>query len=416
MSHLPFSPVVRRVLIGVALPRSPQTPASAVRMAAVGRGLESRIELLRSATRPLPPDVAQLLENVRRGEGTPHDVIRLSHGFAQVATHLTHEVASQAELAESLALGLTEPGLWLDETAPPQYHSLCDAAQLAEATGLTVIDAFAARDLSAGGRGGPVTALPQWMLLHDAKKPRVLVDLGRTTRLTYLPASSEGSGAARVMALEVGPGTQLLDRLTYELTDGQNAIDHGGRFAVQGRSLPPLIEHWLQSPELTSTQLAWQPDGVPVEGFFDEAIRLGVASNWSICDLLCSANSLIAELAARLIRSKIPKIPPLGELLVTGGGKKNGLLLCELAARLPELELTPITVLGIRPELLDATCAAMLALLHLLQSPASGTMITGSSAPRVLGRLTPGSPHNWQRAVKELAANTPAMMSLRSAV
>jgi anhydro-N-acetylmuramic acid kinase len=415
--HLPLlGAAVRRVLIGVAIPRRADSLASAVRLAVEGRGLELRGEVLASATRPPPRDLGQLLEATTRGEGTSQDVARLGGGLAQFAAMLTHEVATSAELAETLALGVRDPGLWLYDTVPPQHWSLCDAAQLADATGLTVVDAFESRDLAQGGQGGPLTALPQWMLLHDAKKPRVLVDLGRSTRLTYLPASYEGSGAGRVMAMEVGPGTRLLDRFAAELTDGQTTIDHGGRYAVQGRQIAPLIEHWLACPELAEGQMRWRPEGVEIDWFFDEAIRLAVESNWSMCDLLCSANGLIAELIARTIVARVPKAPPLGELVVTGGGKKNGLLLREIARRLPELPLVHATALGVRPELMDASCTALLALLHLLQTSATSTLITGAAAPRVLGRLTPGNPQNWQHVVRDLAANRPAVMSLRSAI
>ncbi len=79
-------------------------------------------------------------------------------------------------------------------------------------TGLSVVDAFEARDLAQGGMGGPLFALPQWMLLHDAKKPRVLVDLGRTTRITYLPASYEASGASRVAAETGASGATMNGR------------------------------------------------------------------------------------------------------------------------------------------------------------------------------------------------------------
>lgn len=410
------STAARRVLIGVALPRHPSAAAVAVRVAVVGVGLELRAEVLSSARRELPADLAQLLAASLRGEGVLADAARLGAGLAQLTAMLTHEVASSAELAETLAIGVHEPGLWHLDSIPPNYVSLCDAAQLAEATGVSVVDAFPARDLAQGGWGGPIMALPQWMLLHDAKKPRVLVDLGRTTRLTYMPASVEGSGAARVVAMEVGPGTQLLDRFTAELTHDPNSIDHGGRFAVQGRQIAPLIEHWLTADELADGRLHWQPQGLEIDWFYEEAIRLAVESHWSICDLLNSATGLIGELVARAVRTRIPRTPPIGELVITGGGKKNGLLLREITKRLPELPMRTVTSLGMRPELLDAMGAAMLALLHLLQAPANSTLITGAPAPRVLGRLTPGSPPNWQRVVKELAANTPATMSLRSAI
>ena len=61
---------------------------------------------------------------------------------------------------------------------PPGWPSL---------TGLNVIDAFPARDLAQGGLGGPLIALPEWLLLRHRDRSRVLLDLGRTVRVD-LPA------------------------------------------------------------------------------------------------------------------------------------------------------------------------------------------------------------------------------------
>jgi hypothetical protein len=43
------------------------------------------------------------------------------------------------------------------------------------------------------------------MLLHDVHHTRVLIEVGRGARLTYLPASRDTCGAARVTSLRVAP-------------------------------------------------------------------------------------------------------------------------------------------------------------------------------------------------------------------
>ena len=101
------------------------------------------------------------------------------------------------------------------------YLALCDAARLAESTGMNVVYAFPARDLALGGRGGPITAVAEWMLLRSQLRNRVLLDLGRTTRLTYLPAASTDRAETKVVSFEVGPGTAILDMLVERLTNAQ---------------------------------------------------------------------------------------------------------------------------------------------------------------------------------------------------
>ena len=61
---------------------------------------------------------------------------------------------------------------------------------------------------------------------------------------------------------------------------------------------------------------------------------------------------------------------------------------------------------------LEPACIAVLALLYIDQVPASHTAISQTETPRLLGRLTPGSPKTWQKMLQP-RANGPAMRPLR---
>ncbi len=89
------------------------------------------------------------------------------------------------------------------------------------------------------------------------------------------------------------------------------------------------------------------------------------------------------------------------------------MLLRELAAVLPGVPLVPIEDAGIEAEALDPACYALMALFYLDQTPANRPEVTGAEMSRVLGRLTPGSPQNWQRLVA--GCPTPGRRSARSA-
>jgi hypothetical protein len=59
---------------------------------------------------------------------------------------------------------------------------------------------------------------------------------------------------------------------------------------------------------------------------------------------------------------------------------------------------------------------ALLAMFHIDGVAANATTITGANAPRVLGRLTPGSPQNWQRLLQCCGVGVSTVRPLRSAV
>ena len=56
------------------------------------------------------------------------------------------------------------------------------------------------------------------------------------------------------------------------------------------------------------------------------------------------------------------------------------------------MTLSFLSELGLSDDSLPPACTALLALFHLDQVPGNVRSVTGAEVPRVLGRLTPGSP------------------------
>ncbi len=108
----------------------------------------------------------------------------------------------------------------------------------------------------------------------------------------------------------------------------------------------------------------------------------------SVQDLLCTSVYLVAELASRAVREGVPSEPGIDEVVVTGGGQQHGLLFKCLADRVGGLPLVRESeLLGggsfvhdgapSRPSAArDGAIAAILALLHLDQTPACPTALS----------------------------------------
>ncbi|MFV2070017.1 MAG: anhydro-N-acetylmuramic acid kinase [Pirellulales bacterium] len=407
----------RREVIGIAF-GSGLRRATAVLAGVTGRGLASSFEVVQAVVRV--PSESVMLAFSRLSHGTPGDagsLAWLATQLADIGIDLVRELSRNVDLGDCLAIGVDDPGFWqLADDRPRGRVGICDGARLAEITGQTVIDDYPARDLACGGQGGPVDALAQWVLLRDKHQDRVLIDLGRTTRLTYVPAFDSPKAADRVLAFDVGPGMELLDRLTLELTQGERQFDPGGQLAVQGRQIPELLVHLLDSPLFQAEPTRWHPRGIAPDWLVAESIRLAIDNQWAMQDVLCTATHLIAESIARAIREHVPPSPSLREVIYAGGGQLNGLLLRELGRRLPQLNTVRLGRLGGRSEHLPAACAAVLVQMHLDQVPMTHMLLTGSDAPRVLGRLNPGAPWAWRRLLAQIMENSPATMPLRRAV
>ena len=412
----------RRWTVGLLL-SSEASRLTGVLVGSAGRGAGLRTEIagclsvaVSSATTGL---FAALKGEGMSAEGSPCGrIAALRSQLAEVEAALVADLLGEARLspAQLLAVGVHDPGLWSTGKAATGYLGLCDPARLAELTGQNIIDGFPSRDLAAGGMGGPVTAIPAGLLLRVPRQSRWILDLGRTIHATYVPPEAIAGPSGRYLAFDVGPGLRILDLLTQKLTGGEHRFDPGGRLAVQGKRIPELIEHWLADPFFKTPLPRWYPLGVRPERFLMEATRMAVERGWSVRDLLCTATHFLAESVAETFTRRLPADFAVDEILLTGGGQQNGMLLREIAARMPQTPIRRVNERGLTAETLEPAAVAILALFHLDQITASHPAITGAETFRVLGRLTPGSPQSWQRLLAEFAASRPEVRPLRSAL
>ncbi len=418
-SSPPSALPAERRLLGLQVSSDCRCVAGAL-VQARGRGLDAGLELLGDGRKKVPPEVTARFDDLLAGRvERPGDAGLIAAGLAEIQADLVRQLlAGRGCTAEEVsAVGVHDCGLW--HLAPPGqggYVGLCDAAGLAERTGLCVIDAFPAGDLAAGGQGGPVTALALWMILREPRRARVLLDLGRTTRLTYLPARRNAGSPPSVLSFDVGPGTLLLDQLASRLSEGKFTHDPGGRLAVQGRRIPDLIDHWLEDPYFRRPPPRWHPLGVRPHHELDQTVEMAVKAGWSIRDLLCTATHLIADAIRLAFDDRLAGEPRADEVWIVGGGQQNGLLLREVGARLADYTLTRCSAHGPADSVLEATAVAALALLCIDQVPANQPAITGTGTPRVLGRLTPGAPPAWRRLLQEMAHQAARQTAIRDAV
>jgi anhydro-N-acetylmuramic acid kinase len=416
----PHETSLRRFAIGVLVSSACKEIAAAVVEADHHDDANPAVGAVRSIK--VPEELVGLFAQLSAASSCPLTLLTtLRAQLTDLEGSLVVELLDELTLpaAALLAIGVHDPGVWTcapSAAGPVGFLGLCDPARLAEITGLSVVDAFPCRDLAAGGQGGPITAIAEWLLLRDLNHTRVLLDLGQTARITYLPAITVPNAAARVLAFEVGPGTRLLDSLTQRLTAGQNKFDPGGRLAVQGRKIPELVEHWMRDPYFERPLPRWNPRGVRPERFLMDSMHMAIKAGWSVRDLLCTATHFVAEAVTSSIRRRLPDDLPIDQLVVTGGGQHNGMLLREIGARLPRLPIIRLGDLGIASEAFGPATIGLLAALQLDQTPGNSTAITGAETPRVLGRLTPGSPQHWQQLLTAVAGSRTTLRPLRSAI
>lgn len=390
-------------MIGVA-PGTSLYGVDAVLLQLQGVGLDLDVRTVQAVHHPYPRDLRALLLQVAAGQSVELRQVGLLHRLlGETYALAARQVANRAafSLQQVLCLGCPGQDLWQD--ADGRYPSLVECgmtAATAERTGLTTISDFRSRDLAAGGQAGPVEALADYLLFHHGREDRALVYLGGTAGVVFLPA---GARVQDVVGFDAGPCNQFLDGLVRELTTGREGCDPGGKYAVQGRCLEPLLERWLSLP-------FWQrrpPRGMPSSLFGAEFVaqvaRQAAQQQWQRHDLLCTATHLVARAVGEAVRRWFPEGRLPQRVLLCGGGSRNGFLWRLLEDQLPGCTLEKTDAHGWPSEQRRAVACGVLAALTLDGVAANIPSATGAAGSRLLGSLTPGSAANWARCLSWMA-------------
>ena len=124
--------------------------------------------------------------------------------------------------------------------------------------------------------------------------------------------------------------------------------------------------------------------------FIDELLRRHPQLRRDGDALLATLNALTARTIAEAIQRWVP--PGVTELVATGGGARNPVLLQQLRALLAPMVVTGGDALGVDPDAKEAVAFAVLAWAHMTGRPGNEPAATGARGPRILGSYTPGKP------------------------
>lgn len=282
----------------------------------------------------------------------------------------------------------------------PTTMAIGMSAVIAERTGLTVASDFAARDLATGGQGSPLTTLSDVMFFRSTQEDRVLLHLGSVASLVFLPAR-QVDDTRNLVGFDAGPCTLLLDGLMRMLTNGRESFDAGGKHAVQGRCLEPLLErlrsnHYFQKrPPKCVLRSEFGSD------FLHRVIEQAKRLDGSLHDVLCTMTHFVAHAIVHAIQNFLPRMP--ARMLLSGRGVRNGFLWRLLEQMLAPLVIEKTDAHGLAYDARQAVAAASMAALTIDGVPGNVPSATGAAGPRTLGTLTPGDARNWSRCIAWLA-------------
>ncbi|MDE3061761.1 MAG: anhydro-N-acetylmuramic acid kinase [Acidobacteriota bacterium] len=264
---------------------------------------------------------------------------------------------------------------------------LGEAALIAGEVGVPVVSNFRPADMAAGGQGAPLVPLLDWVLFADAKRGRVLQNIGGIANLTAIPA---GGLARDLVAFDTGPGNMVIDALAGMLL--RRAYDRNGVVAAAGTVIEPVLKKMLRDGYFALKP----PRTAGREQFGREyATRfLAACRKHSLKpeDALATATALTAESIAasyrRFVHRRMKGAPV--DFVVSGGGARNATLMAMLARELQPLgcELATSEDFGIPASAKEAVAFALLAWQTWNRLPGNVPAATGARRGAILGQVT----------------------------
>lgn len=253
-----------------------------------------------------------------------------------------------------------------------------DGAALADALGTPVVWDFRSADVELGGEGAPLAPFFHHACARfiHAKEPVVFLNLGGVGNITWVdPSISDPSSDGALLAFDTGPANAPIN----DLVQGRLnlAFDEDGKIAKSGKVEMGALELFLAEP-----YFAKMPPKSLDRNDFSEMIELVKELNDA------DATATLTAMCAAGVAEAMQHCPrPPSKVLVTGGGRKNPVLMKMLEVSL-DCPVVAIETVGLDGDMLEAQAFAYLAVRVARGLPTSCASTTGVRAAVSGGTLS----------------------------
>ncbi len=264
---------------------------------------------------------------------------------------------------------------------------LGEPAALAERFGCPVVADFRHNDIAAGGCGAPLVPYVDLRLLASPERAVLAVNLGGIANFTALPRLP--CDVDDLIGMDCGPGNMILDRLAEVFSGGRLDADIDGRFAAAGRVRDELFEELCQHRFFREPP----PKSAGREQFgrtyVDDLLAVArPADDRDWFDLFATATELTAfgvhDAYGRFVAPRFA----VDEVVVSGGGARNPVLMARLARRFEPIPVRPSDSRGLPVDAKEAIAFAVLASERIDERPANVPAVTGARRQVLLGKIT----------------------------
>lgn len=381
------------------------TSADGINVAMVrvqGRGFRSRLELLAHYEFPYPSEIRRaVLQAMNAKSIAVADLARLNFALGELFAKSVQAAQRRARLECELVgcHGQTvfhqgTPGLYLGRPVACTWQT-GEGAIIATKLGVPVVSDFRPADIAAGGKGAPLVPFLDYAIFRHRRFGRIVQNIGGIGNLTAIPPRAT---TEEVVAFDTGPGNMVIDAVAEQLFD--RPYDSNGRLAAKGEPMETVVRQLLrrsffhQQPPKTAGR----------EQFGREFVRqlMVLCRRADHHDTIATATALTARSIGWALRNIVlpmdaANVAPASrwpsryrELIVSGGGTRNGTLMRMIREELAPLKMRVRTTddFGLPSEAKEAVAFALLAYQTWRRLPSSIPSATGARHPAILGKVS----------------------------
>jgi len=249
-------------------------------------------------------------------------------------------------------------------------YQIGDGAALAEALGVSVVWDFRSADMELGGEGAPLApffhfACAKWI---EADAPLGFLNLGGVGNLTWVdPRMERPEDEGALLAFDTGPANAPINDLM--MARRGVPLDRDGALARQGEVAQGALEMFLDEPYFRR---------MPPKSLDRDAFKDMIALVRELGD--ADAAATLTGMSAAAVLQAMEHCPdPPRRMLITGGGRKNPVLMEMLRAAL-DCPVEPVEAVGLDGDMLEAQAFAHLAVRVMRGLPTSAPGTTGVRA------------------------------------
>jgi len=204
-----------------------------------------------------------------------------------------------------------------------------EASVIAERLRIPVVSDFRPADFAAGGQGAPLVPMLDYCMFRDAKKNRLLLNLGGIANVTALPAACS---VTDVLAFDTGPANMVIDAAMQKLYG--RGYDSDGAIASRGRVLDAILTKFMTKPYFAAPppkSCGREEYGAAfVARFLAACEREGARKQDVIATATAFTSATVVDAYARFCWPHLGQHAPLAratEMFVAGGGARNATLM-----------------------------------------------------------------------------------------